>query len=461
MLYSLSAGVNAAPHSQDSDYGDDYAPAPGGISLSGLAAVVPHKANVVVSSGGGYVPQGSGGLPAGGETSVAVTGGGVFYPVGRTTSPFTASGKPGGVARNRFQPSSQGARISRGGGPLTHISRGSGHAFPAGGLYGLSGHDGMGDFFGDVGNWFKNRVTPPGGNFARITPIPANIRNVIPSAIKTPIRYAGAIATAPLWVPFATGSQQRRLFGLNAKESRIFMKGAQFARIAAATVLTAGAAKWAWGLRAATVTPGSAYLPGSVGLKGGAVGAKFAGTSQVATAAQFGGPALPAAVAAPASAGLTPAAVTFATPAQIAGASVANAVPASVSLTTPAVSYGAASVGAAPAVGGGFLTAVGAGLKTTAATISTALLPIMVLKAVGGQGGGMMIPGSEGGGTSVMVGSGERPAESAGGYYSGGGGGAPSGSSEPILAGPSLPMILVVGGLAATIGYKLLKGKRK
>lgn len=78
-----------------------------------LGAIVPHSANATEAAGGGYGIMGGsnpGGIPAG--TPVAGTQGphNPFMPVGRTFVVF----KPGVGAVAKFQPSSQGSRVSMG-----------------------------------------------------------------------------------------------------------------------------------------------------------------------------------------------------------------------------------------------------------------------------------------------------------------------------------------------------------
>jgi hypothetical protein len=116
----------------------------------------------------------------------------------------------------------------------------------------------LGEHLGDPFGWIKDRLTPPGGNILRIQPIPVQIRNLIPTPVRTAVRYAGA-AQQTFMLPFLTGSAQRRVFGLSPAESRVFMKGQQVSRIVSAVVVTGGLAKVGPAAFAATPT-GSATV---------------------------------------------------------------------------------------------------------------------------------------------------------------------------------------------------------
>jgi len=245
-----------------------------------LGAIVPHAANVQQPvGGGGYHTMGSGGQVPGQPPGYVPAGISVAQsfrkPIGRTTK--TRKGK---AVETRWQPSAQGARISVGGAvtPLTETA-----PFPAGGLFGLSGlgaatpgqmvasssryaasenypADGMGGFFGDVGNFFKKAV-----------------------------RYTGAIVVAP----FAPARFTAKTFGLSSRESRQFETYAKTARMTAVTVagsmaIRAGyaAARGALATRAAGGVSPQAFAEGAATFTPGSQAAKTYATS-MATQAQY------------------------------------------------------------------------------------------------------------------------------------------------------------------------------
>lgn len=148
---------------------------------------------------------------------------------------------------------------------------------------GLSGLDGV---FG----WLKRRVTPPGGKISRVQIIPTKIRNVVPTPIRTAVRYAGAIPYTATVGLFAPASVARRIFGLNAQESKYQEIGAKVGRGIAATVATAGmvhsiSAGWTagTGIKAAAIKSATAA---ELATPAGA----YAGTAAAAgSAAQAGG----------------------------------------------------------------------------------------------------------------------------------------------------------------------------
>ncbi len=148
----------------------------GAPGLGNLGAVVPHAANVYITVGGsnaghigllgvgGGAPPGDGG--GGTNVSAAITGGSGFHPVGRFTSPFTGSGQKGKAAlasrRGLYQSSKQGARAG----------------YPVGS--GLSGADpsdvgGLGFSFSWSG--FIQPFTNPAAYFKRVSTVNPVLRN--------------------------------------------------------------------------------------------------------------------------------------------------------------------------------------------------------------------------------------------------------------------------------------------
>lgn len=562
MLYRHPETVNAAGHAQDRDEWGE---------IPGLGAVVPHRANIVVTSGGGYAPaSGEGGQPGEGETAVAITFGSTYRPVGRNTSPVTDLRAPltarGSVKRSLYQSSKQGARVVYGksASAITQPAR----TLPAtrvwaGGLYGadefdVSGLGGLWDWartrltpprskvnitraaltpvtgglslvnYRNVGQWAKARLTlpakkdPPPEPYVLSNPPPANpepgkyyplgeaeglggifdgagsrlkkaitppkktsnivraalavptvglslvntksLAKSLPTPVRSAIRYTGAV-TQTVFFPILTGGQQRAMFGLDAKESRVFMKGQQISRGVIAAIATAGIVKGAYTptIFAKTVQASSyggeglniATAPtySGIGSKG------YLASQGYAPSTAFGSGAAPASAAPSLSLGsvtsspafMTPTAASlpgYATPAQFA----ASAAPAASSAAP------AASSASLLSKAGGAAGALGKTLGTVAlyGAASKLLTP--------GMGPGL-VPG-EGSATNVVVegGSGQPVIIAPPASFGGGGEASQTSTPEPVLAGFSLPMVVLVAGIAVGGGVmfaKRRKGKRR
>jgi len=99
-------------------YGLDSAAARAEIfDPTGLGATVPHAANIRTTTGGGFGVQAVGGGGAPGDSSGSPAAGSVgssFRPVGRNTAIYTTTVKGRVFARNRFQPTAQGPRVTEG-----------------------------------------------------------------------------------------------------------------------------------------------------------------------------------------------------------------------------------------------------------------------------------------------------------------------------------------------------------
>lgn len=345
MLY----GTNTSTASGDA-HDRDYDP-------QGLGAISPLRRPAVITSGGGYSPQGTGGGGGAGAGETPVQGSRArsgYAPADRTTTIrfFAAQGK----ARGSFVKSGRGSKVSplspepalEGlAGILTAFGGGAGTAAPVGFRgdpyntnrfsmaiidarpvrpapvltapaslaptllapklavplarlpYGLPTAEerdnakqneenlsGLDDIFG----WLKQRVTPPGGQLNKIQLIPKAIRNVVPTPIRTAVRYAGVIAYTPTIGMFMPASVARRTFGLSPNESKYQEIGAKVARGVAATVATAGivhsiSAGWSAGTAIKTAAIKSATAA-ELATPAGA----YAGTAAAAgSAAQAGG----------------------------------------------------------------------------------------------------------------------------------------------------------------------------
>lgn len=474
MLYQHAESVNAAKGSDDADRSE--------WGERGLGAVTPHVANLRTTSGGGggYGVLAVGGGSGSGDSSGTAAGGTQgpnFRTVGRNTSPFTSKAKAAAPRRNYFQATGQGSRVS-GGEAVSPTSPkgspGSKATFPAGGLFGLAGLGrvkapapadpsdiGLGDFFG----WLGQRFIPPGGNIMKIQPIPSVIRNVIPSPIRTAVRLGGA-GVQSVFFPILSGPAQRQMFGLNAGESGVLMKTQQISRMIIGAIATYGAGSYLFGGGAAgsSVAAGGAPAGGSplgVGLTAPYTG--FGSAAYVpagyATPATFGGTAAGSSIfagAAPAAApivgastdlALTPAYTGFGSAAYVAPG---YAAPGAFGATAPVASSSAGFMATHPTVA----AALGVTGKTaldvaTLGVVSKLLSPGMTPQAApdSGSGYGVMAAQPQQAQPQVV----QVPV---------GGGGGVSGGSDPQLAGPSLPMMLTVAGIAVTIGASILKRRR-
>lgn len=467
MLYSHAGDV--APSNAGEGYRDEW---------GGLGAVSPHVANLRTTTGGGYgVTSVGGGAGPGDNSGQAVPGfGGASY---RGSGRFTSMVSRKGARIGLYQHSGQGARVSMETSAVPTAAKGSAGSrvgFPTGGLFGVvaehvkphtlgaideePGYDtGLGDFFG----WLGARFTPPGGRINRIQIIPKNIRNQIPDPIRKAVRYGGA-GVAAVFAPILTGSQQRKIFGLDPNESAVFMKTQQVSRgiIAAIAAVAGGAAGYSAysGSGAAASSPGvlgggAPYAPGlfpagSAGWQAPTIaelasspieGSVLAGGAPLAapsTVGIFGG-------GAPLAPGLTPA------------GSVGWQAPTAAQLSaTPA--SGSVLGGGAPltAAKEGLLLSAGKNIGSAALNVATLGVLSKILSPGMPGGGGDNTPQ---GGTSVQVGGGQ-PGSSGGTSGDSGGGGSAGASEAPILAGSTLPMMIAVAGIIVTIGVTYFRKKK-
>lgn len=466
MLYAHVADAkNSASESDRSEYGE-----------LGLGAVVPHAANLQSTptgapGGGGYGVLGvGGGQPAGqpgGTVPIAGTAGTGYAPVGRTTSPIFKTGKnsdKGGksTARNVFQASAQGSRVGEGSAAVPTALKGQAGSkssgFPVGGLYGLHGLNslsgskplddvsGLSGFFNDL---FKGNIskafTPPGGKITRIAPL-ASIAQVLPTPVRTAIRYAGAVpftATVGLFTP---ASVPRQIFGLSPTESKYQEIGAKVARVVAATVATAGAAAYLMPASAPALGPGTTaiggYAPSTafVGSGGGAVPLATVGGHGAAgayTAASWAPAAIPTAAGVPSIGVVT--GVTASSPLGVSAAGV------------PVQAGSSTWLAAHP---------VTAAIGKTVGTVTLATLAQKVLQGPGQPGSQSAY---ESGGTVVDMGGAGQSQGQPMPIILGGGGSSGGGSSDPGITDPlvsaSLPMIVAGGAIVFVVAYKLLKRK--
>lgn len=457
MLYAHAGDAkNVSNEAGRSDFGE-----------LGLGAVVSHPANlqstVPASGGGGYTVQGTGGQPAGqpGGGAVPVAGSMAYAPVGRTTSPVPAIGKRDSgkaVSRNVYQATGQGSRIAQGKAAVPTALRGQAGSkskdFPAGGLYGLDGladlagskpfpdEGGLSGFFNDL---FKGNIakafTPPGGKINRIAPL-APLAKILPTPVRTAIRYAGAAPYTVTVGLFTPASVARRAFGLSPAESRIQEMAAKASRVVAAVVATAGLAKvgyaaYAGGSNAAALGPGT----GASGL-------------QIAPSALTGAQGASAASVAPLSAGYSTAAVGGQTLAASSAASAA-ATSAKIAAAMPASLPGASGSSAWLATAGKAAGFVG---KTAVEVTAAGIVAKMLNPTPAGSQ-----TAYESGGTVVDLGGGSlAPQPQSLPFAMGGGGSTGGGSSESpaeMLAGPSLPLVIAVVGIAVAVGVKIMRAK--
>ena len=331
---------------------------------------------------------------------------------------------------------------------------------------------GLSGFFNDL---FKGNIakafTPPGGKINRIQPL-GFVAKVLPTPVRKAFRYSGA-AVQSTFAPVLSGAQQRRAFGLNPSESKVFMKWQQGARIAAAVIATYGTASY-------LATPAAS----TVGAAGAAPAGAPLGFAAAPTYTGFGSAAYaPAGFATPASfggAGTAISPVAYASP-SILGAAASDGISTSLALPTATAptgfgssgylasqgvvaptAFGAAPVASSP----GFLSAtgkaLGSGAKFVGKTFVTTTAAGYVARMMNPQQPGQTYVEGEGGYLVDGSGQAQDPGQATP-YIIGGGGSGGSGeqSSEEILAGPSLPIIIAVVGVAVTIGVKALRKSRR
>lgn len=488
MLYDHLAGVNAAPREAQVLTGSDQDPSlppykrdrrglplPDTTSLSGLAATVPHRANVtVVTPGGGGVigPADAGGGGGGGSVppgsqSIGVTSppSGRTRPGGTNTSPFTAA--PGlrqaaQVARVKFQPSKQGARISMGE-RLSPMTPQTGSNYPAGGLFGLAGVDG---FFTDAGNFLKRAVTPPKPvrSFATKT-----WRVALPTAVGAATGFVtsgfnpiGAVAGGAYGV-------SKGIYGLR--------ENAPLGRTTYQTLLpAAGAGLVTYGLTTAFAPSTQAALTGTgqgaTGLTASGL-PSTTGTSWIVNAPQHvltGQIATPELIAGTVPAGTTgslTAADMIAAPLTPAGNPI---VAASSGLKDEPIFGGAFDKGATYVSKAGGETALGAKLPAEGASFGAQIaksvidttVPILALRSIMGGGATAGQPGYASTfdpGMPYTPGA-SYPSPGSLPYSSGSGDSGGSSAPESILAGPSPVTMVVVGGIAVSFLLSMLKKRR-
>lgn len=420
MLYGTRS-VQASNEGGDRDF--DSSPIIGLADY--LGAVTPNRAPGVITGGGGYSPAGGGGggTPAPGETAVAGTRLSSFKPVDRNVSipMFAAKGK----ARQSFQKSGRGARLSIGQLRFSPISKVS---TAWGGLSGIENDldiltwspkepeetSALGDFFSDLGK----RI----GSGQAFRP-PSIVTRLVPAPIKKAIRYAGA-GTAAVFAPVLTGAQQRKIFGLSPGESANFMKTQQASRIAIGVIATAGAGKLAYGAYAAkgsaVAAPGTILPPSAqVGFGTYAPAASKLSLSSTPAAPIFGGSE-----------------ALIASPSAFGGAA------------GTAITTGAKTGGYLASTGKALVSGTGEVLKAVGIQAGAqALLNTMAPR--GGFEQGSQVYADGGVYPETMV-SGEPP-------MGGGGGGGGGEGPAPILAGASP----IVGIGLALAGLALLTGKTK
>lgn len=460
--------------------------------LGGLAALVAHSANQRTTSNGGTLGiEGMGGGSGSGDTTgqalaptISPSPGSSYglHPTGRNTY-FLERGR----RQYRYQPNMQGARVGAGDrAELFQPRESDTPAFPTGGLFGLSGLDG---FF----SWIKQRVTPPSGGISKIQIIPPAIRNIIPTPVRTAIRYAGA-GVQSLVLPVLSGPEQRQVFGLSPSESGVFMKMQQVMRPIDAALLTWGVAGVVAPLLA---TPASisaaaapAALPGTVSAgelaAGGSASLDLVSTVPSASALGFATPAaasLPAGYATPAmfassvAAGSSAAAPLASTSLDLAlPATMPSPIAAPVSLpqgyaTAAQIAGQAAPAASSPmgAAGPGFWSKAGeyalSGAKEVGKTVLTSAATIAVARALtpGGAAGDQGQPqtlqvGGGAGGAQPQVAPQVAP-QSAMPYYASGG---DVGTTDAgMLPGVSLTSYLPIVGVGAVLIYALFGGRKK
>ena len=387
-------------------------------SRPGLGAIVPHSSNIKGSySGGGG--GGQGGQGGGGGAPIAPLVGNNartgFRPNDNTTQAFS----PGknGKRSSRFRPSGIASRSST-----------PGDSFQRRQQY-YSGLGGLGSWFSHWTN--VHTYLPPGGKLNRITPIPASIRRAVPSFIRRPIRYFGA-GFQTIFASLLTGSQQRRFFGLSARESRVFMKGQQVFRIVDAAVLAA------YG--------GYAYF--------GAASAEVPVNGALPTSAVWQGPLLPGQAVMgplPAAASAIPASSSVTAQAMYAS-EFGTSTPAQAAAAQAAVAPVAVGAAAAPAVA--VTPVAGSGVLGSVASFAALrlLTPGQAAAQVGqpGQPGQAAQPGQPGQPGQVMSG--------------GGGGGVDPGSLPAAIqaaqADAASPSFIVGGTVLAVAAIVYFRGHR-
>lgn len=516
MLYDLAAGVNAAPRSGQYDRESDVLGERN--SLDALAAVVPHRANVTSSipeGGGGIGPQGSGGGGGGevpeGSQSIAVT----VPPhslgfAGRNVSPVTPSvaveraARGSAILRSMYRPSAQGARVTRGE-RVSPISRG-GAGFPTGGLFGIDADNkddlGLGFNFGRwVKTRFRKRRKSPAPQARPTYPVADPNSGIVPldrglSGLEggfmgrmkkafTPPRKVRQIATKVGRVSMATavgagagfitsggnpvGAIAGGAVGLgkgiksqvqNRPMGRTLYQTAIMGGAAGGVVLAANAAKP--GVAGKSIFAKTTVAPaGNAGFAPASSKLSLMSTSSAKPV--FTSAAMPLATPAQIAGGAAP--VASASPSLIAASSTAPIMhPATVGISgaaeiaTPAQVAAMSSPSVAPVAAASKSGLLVAGGKILSG-VAQAALPLVILQQLGRRpdGSPMEVPSGEiGGGSNITVTGGEPVVIPMGG----GGGGGESSGEAPIMAGVTLPMALLIGGVIVTGAVMLAKGKR-
>jgi hypothetical protein len=448
MLYAhVSDSKNSGTEGERSAYGE-----------LGLGATVPHVTNlqstVPASGGGGYSPLGTGGgqpagQPGGGAVPIAGTVGSTYRPGGRTTSP-DAKGKAqgGATARNTFQATAQGSRVSMGKAAVPTSVRGQAGSkstgFPAGGLFGLDDDfdrrpvesSGLSGFFNDL---FKGNIakafTPPGGDFTRIKPLDVatlGVSQVLPQSVRTAIRYAGMAPVTVATFGLLPAPVSRKMFGLSPMESKYMEIAQKITRGVAATVATAGAATWL----STPASAGSTLATSGTSLPAASPQAMFA--AEFGTAAPV---AFPAPLAASPLSASSVYAAEFAAAPSVAPSIFATApsfVPAGLEVAAP----GSTSWLAAHPVTSKTLGILG---TTVLSTVAQKLLQNPMIPGA---------PGGSSGGTIVEMG-GSAPGQVVPLFLGGGSGGGGSSESAPeVLSSPLVPVTLAGLAIAGMIYYR-------
>jgi hypothetical protein len=318
----------------------------------------------------------------------------------------------------------------------------------------------LGEHLGDPFGWIKDRLTPPGGNILRIQPIPVQIRNLIPTPVRTAVRYAGA-AQQTFMLPFLTGSAQRRVFGLSPAESRVFMKGQQVSRIVSAVVVTGGLAKV--GPAAFAATPTGSATVGAQSLTP-AQYASVVGPGNTLTAASSSTPYM---TVAPPVTELT--GTKFATAAAFSSTPAGSAAPVTAGLSLPwepgftaAAKAGAAAApqpGIASQLAKGALEAgkfVGKTAVQTAASVAVA----QATMPRGGAGGETVAELPYGAPVYSSAPAEQLPEAPALPWGGGSSSGAAGEALEPMLAGSSLPLTMAAAGVGLLILARARRQRR-
>lgn len=456
MLYETPG----APRENSYDRFDDAIP------TKGLGALPPHGAGYTQPSGGGggsigvLGVGGGGGTPAGGTvTAPGPTVAPGFRTVGRNQSIFQVGFQRPSIAnvRNAYQPSGIAPRAS---------TKGSDFLAPKN----PKGAAGLGAWYS---HWIDpNTYLPPGGKINRITIIPQTIRNIIPTPIRTAVRYFGA-GVQSVFFPVLSAPQQRTIFGLSPKESAVFEKTQQIMLPIDAVIVTAGAAAYLTAPAAvspAALTPAqSAAMLASNSAIPAAGDASFVSplAANVLTPAQAAAAISPEGVSA--EAGITAAAPYVAPGAGYTGAQASLLAegfsPAAVAPNlTPVQVAAAIKDGSIPATGGGgFLSSVGnaalgAG-KFVGTTAVTTAAQIALQNAMAGRS---QTPGQQAAtvvGVPAAAGA-QGPAVPQYGQSYGGGGATGVPDATPVEASIFTPGVML-GGVVMIVGVAVVLKKKR